>query len=305
MKYLTASFSDYMLKKAFFDYIEAYTTEMESRGNAYLLYDHTVKKQFDVILTNSEVIPWDEGILLVKQKLGELISLESAERLLKEVVSWADGRFMSFIDRKKITNFSLGSNKISEHRSDRSQNFPMSQGRFYSVKWKDYSMMKTTFDLAIYQMLLWELQPKTIIEIGAGLGGSAVWMSDIMTSYNLEHTIFSFDILPPKINHSKIHFIQADCNEIEQAVSLHQLKTLPHPWLVIEDAHVNVVGVLNHFHTFLEKGDYLVVEDSDSKELELGKFLINKSESYKVDTLYCDYFGVNVTCSCDSIFRRY
>ena len=37
--------------------------------------------------------------------------------------------------------------------------------------------------MAMYQMLLWELKPKTIIEIGSGTGGSAVWMADLMKSY--------------------------------------------------------------------------------------------------------------------------
>ncbi len=33
-------------------------------------------------------------------------------------------------------------------------------------------------DLAIYARLMWELKPRTVIEVGTAKGGSALWLAD-------------------------------------------------------------------------------------------------------------------------------
>ena len=153
-------------------------------------------------------------------------------------------------------------------------------------------------------MLLWELQPKTIIEIGSGTGGGAIWMADLMASYGLKTRIISFDLVKPAIKYDSVTFLKGDCNEIEKYMKAKVLEKLPHPWMLIEDAHVNVYGVLKYFHEFMEKGDYLIVEDSDIKQEEINQFIQDTDESYLVDAKYCDFFGRNMTCSYDSIFRK-
>ena len=40
-------------------------------------------------------------------------------------------------------------------------------------------------------------------------------------------------------------------------------QNLQHPWLVIEDAHVNLTGVLGYLEKFTEPGDYICVEDTN------------------------------------------
>ncbi len=67
---------------------------------------------------------------------------------------------------------------------------------------------------------------------------------------------------------------------------------------------MNVHDVLQHFDAFLSKGDYLVVEDSRSKFGDLDRFLQPRSNRYRVDTHYMDFFGRNATCAVDSIFVR-
>ena len=39
------------------------------------------------------------------------------------------------------------------------------------------------------------------------------------------------------------------------------LKTLPHPWIIFEDCHINMHGILDLLNKFMIKGDYLFVED--------------------------------------------
>ena len=40
-------------------------------------------------------------------------------------------------------------------------------------------------------------------------------------------------------------------------------QNLPHPWVVIDDAHINVVGVWEHLHRFTRPGDYYIMEDTN------------------------------------------
>ena len=51
----------------------------------------------------------------------------------------------------------------------------LSQGTHGLFTWKNHTIFKSVYDLAIYSMLIEELKPDVIIEIGSGKGGSAVW----------------------------------------------------------------------------------------------------------------------------------
>ena len=100
---------------------------------------------------------------------------------------------------------------------------------------------------------------------------------------------------------------------------------LPHPWVVIEDSHENVSGILEHFLGYMEVGDYFVVEDTHpyipaqlgygriskeeytpcgSKLLKIVKeFLTKHEKECAVDSYFTDFFGYNGTI--DSIARTW
>ena len=73
--------------------------------------------------------------------------------------------------------------------------------------------------------------------------------------------------------------------------------------LLIEDAHVNVRNVLDLFDNFLSKDDYLIVEDSDAKQEIIRDFAVEKEPKYKLDQFFLDFFGTNITCSMNAIFK--
>ena len=73
--------------------------------------------------------------------------------------------------------------------------------------------------------------------------------------------------------------------------------------LVIEDAHVNILSVLHTVNKFLKSGDYLILEDSDSKQKHIEEFTKKEPQKFMVDQYYLDFFGTNMTCSLDSIFK--
>ena len=183
----------------------------------------------------------------------------------------------------------------------------MSQGVQSVMHWRGVPLFKTVFDTSLYMMMLWDLKPRTIIETGSASGGSAVWMADLMASYGLDCHVYSLDLRKPELSHANVTFLEGDCHKIEEALPRDFLEHLPHPWLFIEDAHKNVVGVLEWIHTFTLPDDYVVVEDinSDAKHAEIAPFMAAHRSAYKVDTYYADFFGYNVSCGSDCIWRRF
>jgi cephalosporin hydroxylase len=203
------------------------------------------------------------------------------------------GRFIDYFDRK--ANFSCD-------LSPRVHN--QSQGTFDDLRWKGFTLFKSAFDLAIYQQMLSDVRPATVIEIGSGSGGSAIWFADTLDCLSIQNHIYTLDINPLPAIDDRVTFIQGDCNQVELAFLGRGLDSWPHPWMVIEDAHVNVTGVLSYFDGYLQGGDYLVVEDSPKKTNAIGKFLLDKRGRYRVDSKYTDMFGHNATTCFDSILKR-
>src|SRR4029077_19738078 len=123
--------------------------------------------------------------------------------------------------------------------------------------------IKDPYQLALVPLLLSELKPATVIELGSYLGGSAIWMADLLETMDVDCRVYSFDIDVSRIRarHPRVEFLQADCNQPASMIDP-WLKDRPHPWLLIEDAHVNTLGVLTEFHPHLAPGDYWIVEDT-------------------------------------------
>ncbi|WP_424098162.1 CmcI family methyltransferase [Moorena producens] len=201
----------------------------------------------------------------------------------------------------------------------------------YLQTWKGIILNKGVTEIGIYPMLLWELKPQTIIEIGALNGGSAVWLADNLELFGIKGSVYSIDIdlslLDQKARDNlKVNFLEGDCNNLSTVLPKTMLARLPHPWLVIEDAHVNVLGVVEYFHdNGLTSGDYLIVEDTnkliwdsgsenwdDKEEYEKGRqkmpnlrgWLLDHEDEYLIDTYYQDMYGYNGSKNCNSILKK-
>lgn len=224
--------------------------------------------------------------------------------------------------------------KISE-REDRTD-LPMSMCEILWEKtflqtWNDVFIDKGMFELSLFPMLVNELKPKTIIELGALSGGCAIWYADLLETFNIQGSVYSVDIdlslLDDKAKaDSRINWIEGDCNKISEVLTPEFLSTLSHPWLVLEDCHVNTVGICDYFDkNGLQSGDYLIVEDTnknvpqywmtrwkDSPELDLIErkidvlrdWLKDREDEYLVDTYYLDMYGYNVSKNWNSVFKK-
>ena len=139
------------------------------------------------------------------------------------------------------------------------------QGAPSLMRWRGVPLMKNVFDFAMYPMLITELRPQTIFEVGSGLGASAIWFADHLAFCGVEGRVYSVDLVKVEAEYPRVEYLQGDCSDPARLFDAELLRRAPHPWLVVEDAHHNVGAVLAHFHKYLSPGDYLVVEDSDVK----------------------------------------
>jgi cephalosporin hydroxylase len=178
------------------------------------------------------------------------------------------------------------------------------QGAPSLMRWRGLPLMKNVFDFAIYPALIAELRPRTIFEIGSGSGASAIWFADNLELCGIQGHVNSVDLKQAKVEHPRVSFLRGDCADPASLFDPALLRSAPHPFLVVEDAHQNVLGVLEHMHQFMSAGDYLVVEDSDVKREAIRSFLAPRAGSYVVDTKFTDNFGRNATCAGDAIFVR-
>jgi cephalosporin hydroxylase len=153
-------------------------------------------------------------------------------------------------------------------------------------------------------MLLGELKPKTVFEVGSGLGASAAWFADTLAACGVDGRVHSVDLVKAAASHPRVNYYQGDCSNPPGLFDAGLLRSAPHPWLVVEDAHHNVAAVLEHLHPHLAAGDYLVVEDSEIKRDDIRGFLAACPGEYLVDTRFTDFFGRNATCAADSIFVK-
>jgi cephalosporin hydroxylase len=246
--------------------------------------------------------PWEECVHReIARAPGEARGLEwDFLRLRLFLDRWRQGRLVSYGDRER-SGIHYFPNYGTEFGSDV---LLTCQGAPQFPQWRGLPLMKTVFDFAIYPQLLAELRPRSIFEIGSGSGASAIWLADHAALLKLACHVHSVDLVPVEEGHPGVTYYGGDCSDPERLFDAALLNAAPHPWLVVEDAHHNVAAVLAYFHTFLRKGDYLYVEDSEIKRHDIRKFLAEREGCYLVDTKFTDFFGRNATCALDSIFMR-
>ena len=181
-------------------------------------------------------------------------------------------------------------------------------------------MIKNPFDFALYPLLLWQIKPRTIIEIGSKEGGSALWFADQVDNFGFDSHIYSVDIVKvDDVGHARVTFLQGNGRDLAKTFSDEFMQGLPRPLLVIEDAdhaYETSKAVLEFFHSYLEVDEYIIVEDGIISDLiqdsnyntgphrGLKEFLAVYGEEYLIDPQYCDYFGYNLTWCTNGFLKK-
>lgn len=179
--------------------------------------------------------------------------------------------------------------------------------------------VKNPFDLALYALLIGRVQPRTIVEVGSGKGGSALWFADQMRAYGLPPNVVSVDIQPVvDVAEEGVRFLAGDIHNLPASDLPAILAVCPRPLMIIEDGpHTfeSCLESLQFFDGHLRSGEFIVVEDGILRDLGLksldngpnraiAEFMDANADKYVVDRTYCDFFGHNATWNTNGYLRR-
>jgi cephalosporin hydroxylase/Flp pilus assembly protein TadD len=194
------------------------------------------------------------------------------------------------------------------------------QNATHNYSYRGVPMIKNPFDFALYPLLIWNLKPRTIIEIGSKNGGSALWFGDLLDNFGIDGHIYSIDIVKAtQASHPRVTFLEGDGQALHTTLSVEFLNSLPRPFLIVEDADHSLAtskSVLDFFHPYLQVGDYIVIEDGIISDLiqnssfisgphqALKAFLKEHHGEYEIDGQYSDFFGYNVTWCTNGFLRK-
>ena len=187
----------------------------------------------------------------------------------------------------------------------------------HEITYRGIKAIKCPFDYVMYQMLIFELKPDLIIEIGTNKGGTALYFADLMEiiGHGEVHTIdilkdYAAPILNsnPRIKQFTDGYQNYDMNLVKKFKNI----------LVIEDGshtYEDTIGAIIKFAPIVTKGSYLIVEDGIISELGMNKrfnggplkaikeFLDSNSD-FEIDRKWCDLFGTNATFNVDGYLKK-
>jgi len=186
----------------------------------------------------------------------------------------------------------------------------------HNVTYRGVKAIRSPFDYVIYQMILFELKPDLVIEIGTNKGGGALYIADLLEIIDngILHTIDIEDQSDELVkNHKRIRtFVKGwedyDLKETEDFEKI----------LVIEDAsHIyeDTLQALRKFAPIISKGSYLIVEDGIINEINLEKEFNGgplkairefqkENGDFIIDRKYCDFFGKNATFNVNGYLKK-
>ncbi len=266
------------------------------------IFDSWFARVIKALISLDRGRPWEESV-------RELASRSPAQG---QGLQWDLQRLRLFLDRRqqgRFVEFAERERSAAHYHPRYGTEFGIDvlltcQGAPSLMRWRGRPLMKTVFDFAMYPALIEELRPRTVFEIGSGLGASAIWFADNLALCGIDGRVHSVDRVKVEAQHPGVVFHQGDCSDPQRLFDPDLLRSEPHPWLVVEDAHHNVAAVIERMHQCLLPGDYLVIEDSEVKREALRKFIGDHPGHYLVDTRFTDYFGRNATCAGNSILVR-
>lgn len=175
------------------------------------------------------------------------------------------------------------------------------------IKYKGVPCIKCPFDYVIYQMILNEIKPDLLIEIGTNHGGSALYMADIMDTIGKGeiHTIDIDDRSYPEAKaHPRINFFHNGWENYNLELT-QKFETI----MVIEDAsheYKNTLMAIQYFAPVVSKGSYLIVEDGiidalgwtseyNGGPVKAIKEFLPKHPEFEIDFKWINMFGEDAT----------
>lgn len=186
----------------------------------------------------------------------------------------------------------------------------------HKVLYKNIPMLKCPFDYVMYQMIINEVQPDLIIEIGTNKGGSALYYADILDSIGKGeiHTIDIHDIRLEEVKkHQRIHFFNGGYEDYDIEITK-KFNTI----LIIDDGshtYKDVINCLHKFEKIVSLNSYFIVEDGILDKLgwkkeygggpnaAISEFMTTSTD-YIIDQKWCNFFGTNATFNTNGYLKK-
>jgi cephalosporin hydroxylase len=186
----------------------------------------------------------------------------------------------------------------------------------HKTSYRGVKAIRCPFDYVIYQMILFELKPDLIIEIGTNAGGGALYLADLLNIIgNGEvHTIDIVKMSVPEVaEHPRIKIFTEGWEKYDLNLAKRFDKVL-----VIEDGshmYQDSLDAMTKFQDIVSIGSYLIVEDGIINEMGMEekykggplkaiREFLEKNHDYKVDRKWCDFFGKNATFNVNGYLKR-
>lgn len=187
----------------------------------------------------------------------------------------------------------------------------------HNVTYRGISAIKCPFDYVIYQMIIFEIKPDLIIEIGTNAGGSALYLAD-MLNINGKGMVHTIDLPEnqeekivrqhPRIKIFKEGFLKYNTKDLSSYDTI----------LVIEDGshlYEDSLAALQKFSPYVTKNSYYIVEDGIISELGLEKKykggpqkaireFLSCNKEFVIDNKWCDFFGKNATFNQNGYLKK-
>ena len=187
----------------------------------------------------------------------------------------------------------------------------------FNVTYRGIPAVKSPFDYVLYQMILWEVRPDIVIEIGTYKGGSSLYLADLL-EINGKGIVHTIDLPVNKedssiYKHERIRVFKNSYSEYDVS----QLRTYE-TILVIEDGshlYQDSLAALNKFAPYVSKGSYYIAEDGIvsqlGKDKEFGggpqkavSEFLKSNDQFLIDRRWCDFFGTNATFNVNGYLKR-
>ena len=204
----------------------------QEQGGLLSIFDSWFSRVLTKLSRLDRERPWEESVKAHAAGIpGPAQDLQwDLNRLRLFLDRWEQGRFVEF-SRRERSAVHYHSRFGTEFGTDV---LLTCQGAPSLMRWRGKPLMKNVFDFATYPVLIAELRPRTIFEIGSGSGASAAWFADLLALSGAHGRVHSVDIAEVQMQHPHVHFYKGDCSSPDTLFPGDLLQTAPHPWLVVE-----------------------------------------------------------------------
>jgi cephalosporin hydroxylase len=187
----------------------------------------------------------------------------------------------------------------------------------HKVTYRGIKMIKNPFDYLLYQMIINEVKPDLIIEVGKKHGGADLYMSDMLDLIG-KGEIHTIDITEYPMDERVINN-----KRIKRFLGGYQAYDLKNcegyeKILVIDDGshlYEHTLEILQKFQDVVTPDSYFIVEDGALIHIGLTKDygggpvraieeFLQKNDNYIIDRNWCDFFGKNATFNTNGFLKK-